>query len=182
MMIKDKAADIKLLILDIDGVMTDGRIVINEQGEEIKTFNAKDGQGIKFLIKSGIELAIISGRSSRAVERRVTDLGIHEIYQGVYDKGSLCSDLIQQRRLKKQEVACMGDDLPDIPMFQQVGLSIAVADAAPEVRDKAHFVTKNKGGEGAVREICELILKAQGIWERLVSPYINEGKALHIGK
>ncbi|MBN1850215.1 MAG: HAD-IIIA family hydrolase [Deltaproteobacteria bacterium] len=180
-MIKERAEQIKLLILDIDGVMTDGHIVINEQGEEIKTFHVRDGQGLKWLIKGGIEVAIISGRSSKAVERRATDLGIQTIYQGIYDKGSLCADLIREKRLKRQEVACMGDDLPDIPMFQHVGLSIAVSDAAQEVRDTAHFITKSKGGNGAVREICEMILKAKGLWDELISPFIEKGKALHIG-
>lgn len=181
-MIKEKAEHIKMLIVDIDGVMTDGRIVINDQGEEIKTFNAKDGQGLKLLMESGIEVAIISGRASKAVERRAADLGIRSLYQGIHDKGTLCADLIREKRLKKQEVACIGDDLPDIPMFQHVGLSIAVADAAQEVRDTAHLVTKKGGGKGAVREICEIILKAQGSWDHLISPFIRKGKALHIGK
>jgi YrbI family 3-deoxy-D-manno-octulosonate 8-phosphate phosphatase len=180
-MSKDTAAKIKMLILDVDGVMTNGRITINEQGEEIKTFHAKDGQGLRLLMDSGIDVVIISGRDSRAVERRAADLGIKTLFQGIQDKGPLCAELIQQRGFGKEEVCCMGDDLPDIPMFRQVGLAVAVADAAPEVRDSAHWVTHNNGGMGAVREVCERILKAQGLWSHLIAPFINEGKySLHI--
>ena len=168
-MIDDKAAKIKLLILDVDGVMTDGRITMNEHGEETKVFDAKDGHGIKMLIHAGIDVAIISGRQSKAVEYRGKDLGIAEIHQGIHGKESLCGELIKKRGLEKDQVCCMGDDLPDIPMFHQVGLSVAVADAVTEVRDAARFVTKNKGGKGAVRELCEIILKAQKVWPSMIS-------------
>ncbi len=163
-MIEDKAAKIKLLILDVDGVMTDGGITINEQGEERKTFDVKDGQGLHILINVGIDVVIITGRKSKAVEYRARDLGIQEVYQGILDKGAFCSELIQQKGLEKETVCCVGDDLADIPMFHCVGFAVAVADAAPEVCDAAHFITMAKGGKGAVREVCELILKAQGAW------------------
>jgi 3-deoxy-D-manno-octulosonate 8-phosphate phosphatase (KDO 8-P phosphatase) len=168
-----KAAKIKMLILDVDGVMTDNRITLNEQGEEIKTFNAKDGQGLKLLMNSGVDVVIISGRTSKAVEKRAADLGVKALYQGIRDKGPLCVELIQKKALTKEEVCCIGDDLPDIPMFKKAGLAVAVADAAPEVRDSAHWVTQSDGGKGAVREVCEFILKAQGLWPGLIAPFMK---------
>jgi YrbI family 3-deoxy-D-manno-octulosonate 8-phosphate phosphatase len=163
-MLKDRAAKIKLLILDVDGVMTDGRIMLNDRGEEIKSFNVKDGQGLRILMRSGVDVVLITGRMSKAVEYRARDLGIRELYQGIEDKESLCIELLEARRLDKEQVCCIGDDLPDIPMFKHAGLSIAVANAAVEVRDAACHVTKKGGGKGAVREVCKLILKAQGSW------------------
>lgn len=172
-MVKNQAAKIKLLILDVDGVMTDGGITINEHGEELKTFNVKDGQGIIILINVGIDVVIITGRKSKAVEYRAKDLGIQEVYQGVRDKGAFCAELIRQKGLEKEQVCCVGDDLLDIPIFNRVGLSVAVADAAQEVCDAAHFITTNKGGKGAVREVCELILKAQGAWPQYKSTLVD---------
>jgi YrbI family 3-deoxy-D-manno-octulosonate 8-phosphate phosphatase len=163
-MLKDRAAKIKLLILDVDGVMTDGRIMLNDHGEEIKSFNVKDGQGLRILMRSGVDVVLITGRMSKAVEYRARDLGIRELYQRIEDKESLCIELLEAKKLDKEQICCIGDDLPDIPMFKHAGLSIAVADAAVEVRDAACHVTKKGGGKGAVREVCELILKAQGSW------------------
>ena len=163
-MLKDRAAKIKLLILDVDGVMTDGRIVLNDHGEEIKCFNVKDGHGLRLLMKAGVEVAIITGRRSKAVEYRSKDLGIRELYQGVDDKEALCIKLMERKRLNSEQVCCIGDDLPDIQMFNHVGFPVSVADAAVEVRDAACHITKKGGGKGAVREVCELILKAQGSW------------------
>lgn len=164
MMIKEKAAGIKLLILDVDGVMTDGGIVYSDRGEEIKCFNVKDGQGLRLLMNAGIEVAIITGRESGAVEHRARDLGIKYIFQGIKDKGSICVKLLEQKGLNKDQICCIGDDLPDISMFCHVGMPVAVADAAKEVRDAACYVTQNSGGKGAVREVCELILKAHDSW------------------
>ena len=167
MMLKDKAAKIKLLILDVDGVMTDGRIVYNDRGEEIKFFNVRDGHGLRLLLKAGIEVAIITGRDSKAVESRAKDLGIKEVHQGIKDKEDLCVKLLERKMLKSDQACCIGDDLPDIPMLSCVGMPVAVADAAVEVRDFACYVTKKNGGNGAVREVCELILKAQNSWPRI---------------
>ncbi|RLC32529.1 MAG: phenylphosphate carboxylase subunit delta [Deltaproteobacteria bacterium] len=157
-----KAAKIKLLFLDVDGVLTDGRIIMNAHGEEIKAFDVKDGQGLKMLLSIGVEVAIVSGRKSRVVEYRARDLGIKQLYQGVNDKKSLCRQLIEERGLEKEQVCCMGDDLPDLAMFRESGLRIAVADAAEEVRRAADRVTKNRGGRGAVREVCEWLLACRG--------------------
>lgn len=157
-------AGIKLLVLDVDGVMTDGRIIYNDQDQEIKCFDVKDGHGIHMLIKAGIEVLIISGRKSGVIEPRARELGIQEVYQGIKDKGALCAQILQQKHLKPEEAAAMGDDVPDLALFEQVGLGIAVADAVPEVLAAAQMMTKKKGGRGAIREVCEWILKAKHLW------------------
>ena len=172
-MTENWAARIKLLILDVDGVMTDGRIIMNENGEEIKCFHVRDGHGLKLLLSAGIDVIIISGRKSKTARYRAKELGIQEIYQGVKWKESLCRKLIQRKGLKREQVCCMGDDLPDLPIFSQAGISIAVADASPEVRAAASFVTKKKGGNGAVREVCELILKGQEKWPDAKSAFLR---------
>ena len=166
-MIKKMAARIKLLILDVDGVLTDGRITINERGEEVKSFNVKDGLGLKMLMSTGIEVVIITGRKSMVVEHRAKELGIDEVWQGVKDKRALSKKIIGEKGLDKNEVCCMGDDLPDLTMFMEAGLRIAVADGVEEVREEADFVTEKKGGHGAVREACELILKSKGVWSKI---------------
>lgn len=159
-----KAANIKLLVLDVDGVMTDGKIVINHLGEETKFFDCKDGHGISMLIKAGIDVAIISGRKSRAVEFRAETLGIKDVHLGIKDKEPVILMLMSEKGLKREDVCCMGDDLPDIPMFQHAGFSVAVSDAVREVIRSADMITKKKGGNGAVREVCDLILKSKGKW------------------
>ena len=163
-MTEDWATRIKLLILDVDGVMTDGRIILNARGQEIKRFHVRDGYGIKRLLDAGIDVVIITGRKSKVVEYRAKELGIQEVYQGVKEKGPLCREVVARKNLMKDQVCCMGDDLPDLPMFAQAGVSIAVADAAVEVRSAATLVTDQKGGRGAVREVCEWILRAQQNW------------------
>ena len=160
-MIEEKAAKIKLLLLDVDGVMTDGRITYSDRGEETKSFDIKDGLGLKMLMSAGIEVILVTGRRSLVVEHRAKDLGIDKVYQGVTDKKVLCKQLIKDKGLKKQEICCMGDDLPDLDMFLETGLRIAVADAVKELREASDFITRDKGGCGAVREVCEWILKCQ---------------------
>ncbi|MGE5841992.1 MAG: KdsC family phosphatase [Deltaproteobacteria bacterium] len=157
-------AKVKLLILDVDGVLTDGRIILNDRGEETKHFNVKDGHGLRVLMQAGIEVALISGRNSPAAEFRARGIGISEVHLGVTNKAEVCADLIHRKGLDKPEVCCMGDDLPDLPLFEQSGISVAVADAVPEIRAAAAFSTERRGGEGAVRELCEMILRAKGLW------------------
>ena len=164
---EDKAAGIKLLFLDVDGVLTDGRITLNEKGEEVKSFDVKDGFGLKLLMRDGIEVVIVTGRRSRVVAHRARELGIHEVYQGISDKRLVCRRLIEKRGLRKSQVGSVGDDLPDLAMFRESGLCITVADAAREVREEADFITSKRGGHGAVREICEWILKCRGCWPRI---------------
>ena len=167
-MIEEKAAGIKLLILDVDGVLTDGSITYDELGRETKSFNTKDGLGLKMVMAGGIEVAIVTSRESNALVHRANDLGIKELHQGVSEKMSVVKKITEKKGLRKSQVCCIGDDLPDMAMFREAGLAIAVADAAKEVRDAADLVTKNNGGSGAVREACEWLLKHQGKWKDLL--------------
>lgn len=158
---KLKKLKIKLLILDVDGVLTDGKLYFSDNGIETKSFHIRDGVGLKLLLKNKIEIAIISGRKSQATLKRMHELGIKHVYLGVVDKTKPFMQLKKKLRLNNEDIAAMGDDLPDLTLMHQVGFKIAVADAAPEVRKIADYVTKNIGGNGAVREACELIIKNQ---------------------
>ena len=171
---ENAAPKIKLVFLDVDGVMTDGRITLNDRGEETKSFNVKDGLGLKLLKACGIEVVIVSGRESLALAHRAEELGITEVHQGVTDKKALCRGIIRDRGLEKEEICSIGDDLPDLPMLMEAGTRISVSDAVEEVRQVSTFITKNKGGYGAVREACEWILKFQGKWPAVVAAH--EGK------
>ncbi|KLN97753.1 3-deoxy-manno-octulosonate-8-phosphatase KdsC [Moellerella wisconsensis] len=157
-----QAQRIKLLICDVDGVMSDGLIYMGNQGEELKAFNVRDGYGIRCLITSGIEVAIITGRQAKLLEDRAQTLGITYLYQGQSDKLLAYRELLDTLKLKPEEIAYIGDDLIDWPVMSQVGLGVAVADAHPLLLPKADYVTKIAGGKGAVRELCDLILLAQG--------------------
>lgn len=163
---------IKLLLLDVDGVLTDGRIIYTGSAAESKYFNVKDGLGLKMLMQSGVMTGIVTARSSKALTRRCRELGIVHLYDDVWDKGALLSDIMAETSLSSaEEVAFVGDDLPDIPLLKKVGLPMTVADAHPEVRALAALVTEAKGGHGAVREICEAILRAQDNWEEALDRY-----------
>jgi 3-deoxy-D-manno-octulosonate 8-phosphate phosphatase (KDO 8-P phosphatase) len=157
-----RARDIKLAIFDVDGVLTDGRLYFLTDGSEFKTFNTLDGQGIKMLMRSGVRTAIITGRSTPVVEKRARDLGIQHLYQGREDKLAVLDELLGELGLHYEQVAYLGDDLPDLPVIRRVGLGMAVASADPFVREHAHGITRARGGEGAAREFCELIMRAQG--------------------
>jgi 3-deoxy-D-manno-octulosonate 8-phosphate phosphatase (KDO 8-P phosphatase) len=159
--------------MDCDGVLTDGRIWLFENGEEQKGFHTRDGLGIDLLHRAGLKSGIISGRSSSAVERRVQALGMTFICQGREDKLKAFAETLAQAGLTNAEVAYVGDDLNDIPLMLQSGLAVAVSDAAPETRAHAHYVTNVQGGYGAIREVVELILKAQGRWDDLVQNYLG---------
>ncbi|XVN17543.1 HAD family hydrolase [Pseudomonas corrugata] len=166
-----RAKDIKLAVFDVDGVLTDGRLYFLEDGSEFKTFNTLDGQGIKMLMAAGVQTAIISGRKTPVVERRAKNLGIPHLYQGREDKLVVLDELLGQLNLSYEQVAYLGDDLPD-PVIRRVGLGMAVANAAGFVREHAHGVTAARGGEGAAREFCELILRAQGRLEAANAAYL----------
>ncbi|MGV7962976.1 3-deoxy-manno-octulosonate-8-phosphatase KdsC [Photorhabdus tasmaniensis] len=157
----EKAGRIRLLICDVDGVMSDGLIYMGNNGEELKTFNVRDGYGIRCLITSGIEVAIITGRKAKLLEDRANTLGITHLYQGQSDKVLAYRELLDKLGLTPEQVAYIGDDLIDWPVMEQVGLSVAVADAHPLLLPKAHYVTRIAGGRGAVRELCDLVLFAQ---------------------
>lgn len=165
---RERAARVRMLVLDVDGVLTDGRVMYDDEGREIKSFDVKDGHGLRLLMRAGIEVVLLSGRPSGAVEYRAQELGIREVFLACTDKGAVLQELLRRKGLSPQEVCCVGDDLVDLPLFQEVGLAVAVANAAPELKARAHYVTNRPGGRGAVREVCELILKAQGRWEELI--------------
>jgi 3-deoxy-D-manno-octulosonate 8-phosphate phosphatase (KDO 8-P phosphatase) len=149
---------IKILVLDVDGVLTDGRLYYAADGEALKVFHVRDGHGIKSLLAAGIEIAIISGRSSPALERRARELGIRHIYQGIEDKGVALANLLDELGFSAAQAACLVDDTPDLPMMHIVGLPVAVADAHPRVLAAAKLVTRLPGGAGAVRELADQIL------------------------
>lgn len=167
------AKGIKLLILDVDGVLTDGRIILDNDGNEYKAFHVRDGHGIRMLIHAGIKVAIITGRNSRVVERRASELGITEVFQKCLNKKVAYAELLKRHSLKDHEVAYIGDDIIDAPLMAVVGLPVAVADAAAEVKSYALLRTKSRGGRGAVREITDFILKAKGLWKRMFDEYFK---------
>ena len=167
-MMRSKLKRIKLLLLDVDGVLTDGQITYGSGNVETKSFNVKDGLGIRLLQSAGIQIGIVTGRTSEALMHRCTDLGITMIYDGVKAKGDLFETILSTSGFLPHEVAFMGDDLPDIPLLRKVGISIAVADAHDLVKKNADMVTLKNGGEGAVREVCEQVLKAMDLWEKIV--------------
>ena len=171
--VQERAARIKLLLMDCDGVLTDGRIWLFENGEEQKGFHTRDGLGIDLLHRAGLRSGIISGRTSRAVETRARTLGMSFLIQGHENKVQAYADVLAQANVGNAEVAYIGDDLNDIPLIVQSGLGVAVADAAIETRERAHYVTKALGGFGAVREVIELILKSQGRWDDLIKTYLT---------
>jgi len=168
-----KAADIKLLVADVDGVLTDGKIIYAEDSET-KQFAVIDGLGITLARRAGVEVAFITVRHSEAVRRRATDLGVIELHQGVRRKWDRLKEIMGRHGLSPAEVAYVGDDLVDLVPMRNVGLPIAVANAVQEVKEAAVFVTERRGGEGAVREAIEKILKAKGVWEDTKTKYLSE--------
>ena len=170
--LEERASHIKLLLMDCDGVLTDGRVWLFDSGEEQKGFHTRDGLGLELWHRAGLKSGLISGRRSSAVERRAHGLRMSFIVQGVEDKRKAFSDILEGAGVTFDEVAFIGDDLNDIPLMLESGLSVAVADAAPEAREHAHYVTKLSGGQGAVREVIELILKHQDRWNELIKPYL----------
>ncbi len=156
-----RAAPIRLFVSDVDGVWTDGRITVHADGTESATFCVHDGLGIVRLLRSGVEVAVISGRNNPAVRHRAQRLGIEEIHLGSLDKGPLIQELMAARNLKPEQVACIGDDLPDLAMFRQAGLCFAPPSAVREVRQRADWITRANAGHGALREVCNLFLAAR---------------------
>ena len=168
----DRAAAIRLVIFDVDGVLTDGRLYFASSGDELKAFHIRDGLGIKMLLDAGVGVAVISGRRAASVERRLADLGIVHAYLGVHDKRVAFAELLARLGLDASQVAYVGDDLIDLPVMIQVGLAIAVQDADAFVRQHAHWQTPSRGGQGAAREVCELILEARGQLTALREQYL----------
>jgi 3-deoxy-D-manno-octulosonate 8-phosphate phosphatase (KDO 8-P phosphatase) len=161
------AKKIKLLILDVDGVLTDGSIILDNHGNELKSFHVRDGHGIKMLMNAGIYVALITGRQSKVVEKRANELGIRDVFQKCHDKTIAYDELARRYSLDDSEIAYLGDDIVDIPVLKKSGLPVVVADADETAKNFALMVTAKEGGRGAVREVCELLLKAKGLWEDL---------------
>ena len=171
----DRAAKVELLLLDVDGVLTDGAIVYADDGTELKRFHVRDGSGLKLWQLAGRRAAIVSGRNSPAVARRAAELGVAPVLQCRADKLAAFEALLAETGLRPEQVCAVGDDLPDLPVLRRCGLAVAVADAAAEVRAAAHYVTAVPGGRGAVRDAVEWLLKLQGKWDDLVRPYRSAG-------
>ena len=169
-----RAARVRLLVLDVDGVLTDGRVVWDEGGRETKFFDIRDGHGLKLLMRAGVEVAWLSGRASRANQVRARELGVTELREGAKVKLPVLQELLERFQVAPEQVAYMGDDLIDLPPMRAVGLALAPADAVAEVRAAAHWVSRFPGGRGAVREACELILKSSGAWEQVTARYFRD--------
>lgn len=171
--IRDKAARIRLVIFDVDGVLTDGSLFLGDDGQEYKAFNSKDGHGMTSLRDSGVTIGIITGRSSEVVRIRMDSLGIQHVYQGRRDKLPAYEDLKDKLGIGDDEVAYVGDDVVDLPVMTRAGLAIAVQDAHPIAKQYAHWITASGGGRGAAREVCELIMQAQGTWQPSLERYLR---------
>lgn len=165
--------NIKLLLLDVDGILTDGRITYNSDGTETKSFDVKDGHGLKLLQRAGIDVGIITGRKSSIVERRAQELGINILYQGAKDKLIPFREILEKHSISADDIAYVGDDIVDLPILLRVGFSATVADALPEVKARVDYVTERVGGQAAVREICDLILKETGLWDGVTAKYFQ---------
>jgi len=165
--LKEKASKIKLLLLDVDGVMTDGSIILDNEGNELKRFHVRDGHGIKMLQKAGITVGLITGRKSKVVDMRAKELGIKEVYQKIYQKSAVYEKLMKKYKCKDENVAFMGDDVVDQELLKRAGLTASPADAEEAATRLADIVTERRGGRGAVREFIDMILKASGLWEKV---------------
>jgi 3-deoxy-D-manno-octulosonate 8-phosphate phosphatase (KDO 8-P phosphatase) len=168
-----RAARVRLMIFDVDGILTDGSLHFGSEGELIKTFNVLDGQGIRLLQQSGVATAIISARQSPLVQRRASDLGITHVFQGSHDKRASFETLLQQTGFCADQCGFIGDDVIDLPILLRAGFAVSVPNGHAEVRQRVHYITTAAGGSGAVREVCDLILRAQGNYEAALAPYLS---------
>jgi len=170
--ILEKASRIRLLILDVDGVLTDGSLFVGDDGQEYKAFNSRDGHGIKMLQKHGVIVAIITGRTSQVVEHRMANLGVTHVYQGKLEKLPAYKELAAKLGIPAEETAYVGDDVVDLPVMRKIGLAIAVQDAHPLVQAHSHWQTPSHGGRGAARDVCEMLMEAQGVLEDELDSYL----------
>jgi 3-deoxy-D-manno-octulosonate 8-phosphate phosphatase (KDO 8-P phosphatase) len=170
---KNKLANIKLLLLDVDGVLTDGNITYSDTGDQIKTFHSRDGFGLRLLMDSGIKVGIITGRKSKALEYRCNNLGITLLLDGIKNKSTALDKITALTGILPENTAFVGDDLMDLPVMKRVGVSFCVFDGCQEVKIHSDIITTQKGGQGAVREICETILKAKGLWDTILNKYLS---------
>jgi 3-deoxy-D-manno-octulosonate 8-phosphate phosphatase (KDO 8-P phosphatase) len=167
----ERARKIKLMAFDIDGVLTDGRIVLGNYGDELKFFNIQDGHGFVMLNRSGFKTVFITGRKSRVNTRRAKELKVTKVYQNAHDKLKIFEKVVRKFKIAPEEICYIGDDLIDIPLIKRGGLGVAVANAVPETREAAHYVTTRKGGKGAAREVIDMVLKAQAKWTEVTQRY-----------
>jgi len=171
-MINKKAKKIKLLIMDVDGVLTDGRIIYTNSGDELKFFDVTDGMGLSLFARAGLKTAILTAKKSRIVLKRSKDMHIDKVYQNAFVKADVIEKILSDFKVSAEEICFIGDDLVDAPVLKKAGFAVAVPSACQEVKDAAHYITKREGGRGAVREVIEIILKAQGKWAGLIKRYI----------
>lgn len=171
--ILERANAIKLVIFDVDGVLTDGSLFLGDDGLEYKAFNSRDGHGMKMLQESGVTVAIITGRSSKVVDYRMQSLGIEHVYQGQHDKRIAFAELLEKMQLTPQQVAYVGDDVVDLPVMSKVGLAIAVQDAHSMVVKHSHWQTPSCGGRGAGRDVCEMLMEAHGVLQETLDSYLQ---------
>jgi 3-deoxy-D-manno-octulosonate 8-phosphate phosphatase (KDO 8-P phosphatase) len=171
--ISERAKNIKLVIFDVDGVLTAGTLSYGNDGIEVKNFHVHDGQGIKLLKQSGVDVGIITTCKSSIVKKRMQDLGINHLYQGQIDKLPAYEELKLKLNLNDEEIAYVGDDLPDLPMLKRVGLAITVSNAPKIIQQHTHWITKAKGGKGAAREVCDFIMQAQGTYQTIIDSYLQ---------
>lgn len=170
---KNKLANVELLLLDVDGVLTDGSITYSDSGEQIKSFNSKDGLGLKLLMDNNIGVGIITARKSKALEHRCNNLGISLLFEGIKDKAKALDTISLQTGIESEKIAFIGDDLIDLPVLTRVGVPCCVSDAAEDIKKHCDIITSQRGGRGAVREICESILKAKGLWTTILNNYLS---------
>jgi len=172
-MIEERARRVKMLILDVDGVLTDGRIIYNNSGDELKVFSVQDGFGMFLLNKAGIRSVIITAKKSRALIKRAKEMKVVKVYQNAVNKERVYEEVLKRFKLKDDEVCYIGDDLIDIPILKRAGFAVGVRDGASEIKSTCHYLTKKAGGRGAVREVIDIILKAQGKWEEVTRVYLE---------
>ena len=170
---KDRLKKIRCLLMDVDGVLTDGKLHFTSDGQEFKTFDVQDGHGISMANRAGLLLGLVSGRPSKATEKRAADLGVNIVKQAPVNKWNMVEEIKREQNLTDEQIAFIGDELVDLPVLRRVGFAVAVPNATEEVKQAAHFVTQRRGGDGAVREVIEMILKAQGSWEKVVAKYLS---------
>jgi len=170
-MIAERAKKIKLLILDVDGVLTDSRIIYDNLGNQFKCFNVQDGFGVTLLYRAGIKSVIITAKKSKVVKRRAHDMHVAAVYSD-HEKLKIYRNVLKRFRIKNEEVCFIGDDIIDLPIIKRAGLAVAPPNAAEEVKKSAHYITRKQGGRGAVREVVELVLKSQGLWDKIIADYL----------
>jgi 3-deoxy-D-manno-octulosonate 8-phosphate phosphatase (KDO 8-P phosphatase) len=170
--LQDRLKQIRLLLLDVDGVLTDGSIIYTDTGQEIKGFHTRDGLGLKLAMEAGLRVGIVTGRRGPALMHRCRNLGIDLVFDGIDDKAAALERISEQLGIPRAQIAFVGDDLPDLPIMRRVGVAAAVADACLEIRQAAHMVTSAPGGRGAVREVCQALLQAQGTWKAILEQFL----------